>query len=66
MSLEVGKIYRLRFPGIAARVLPDPPDTLCWIEGERAYLIETLFLKHRWWVTAEGKPNNYRSPWLIP
>lgn len=66
MTLTVGKIYRLRFPGIAARVLPNPPGTTVTMDdGSSGYLIETLFTKDRWWVRGDGKPNNHRSPWLI-
>ena len=65
--MKAGEIYRLELPWIGwARVLPMPANvSKCEIEGEPAYLIETLFLKRRWWVTAKGKPNNHRSPWLV-
>jgi hypothetical protein len=65
MPLIVGRIYRLRFPGIAARVLPNPPGTSVTMDGEPCYLIETIFMKDRWWVRGDGKPNNHRSPWLV-
>jgi hypothetical protein len=45
--LVVGKIYRLRFPGIAARVIKPPSGV---VSPEFPYLVETLFLRARWWV----------------
>lgn len=66
MPLEIGRIYRLRFPGIAARVLPNPPGTYSVeARGKRGYLVESLFLKSRWWVDEDGVPNNHMSPHMI-
>lgn len=66
MPLEVGKVYRLRFPGIAARVLPNPPDTVVTMhDGTPGYLVESVILKSRWWVNDKGEPNNHVSPPLI-
>lgn len=66
MGLIIGKIYRLRFPGIAARVLPNPPKTTVTMhDGMPGYLVESLFCKSRWWVNEKGEPNNYRSPHMI-
>lgn len=63
--LEVGKIYRLRFPAFGwVRVLPNPPESYCYIAGEVGYLVETLFTKSQWWATADGKPNNHVSPYI--
>lgn len=63
--MMIGEIYRLKFPSFGwVRVLPNPPETCCWMDGKPAYLVETIFTKDRWWVTAEGRPNNHRSPWL--
>lgn len=59
--LEVGKIYRLRFPGVAARVLEYSPQKI----PSYPYLIESLILRSRWWADANGKPNNYKSPEII-
>lgn len=52
MSLVVGKIYRLRFPGFGwVRVLPNPPRTVVTMDdGSPGYLVETLFTKSRWWA----------------
>jgi hypothetical protein len=60
--LIVGKIYRLSFPGIAARVIKPPPGT-----GSKRfpYLVESLFLRSRWWVNELGEPDNISSPMLI-
>lgn len=66
MPLIVDKIYRLRFPGIAARVLPTPPRTVVTMsDGTPGYLVESIFLKSRWWVNEKGEPNNYRSPYMV-
>jgi hypothetical protein len=66
MPLEIGKLYRLRFPGIAARVLPNPPGTVVTMhDGARGYLVESLFLKSRWWVNEKGEPNNHCSPLMV-
>lgn len=66
MPLVVGKTYRLRFPGIAAKVLPNPPGMVVTMhDGTPGYLVESLFMKDRWWVNEHGEPNNYRSPLMI-
>ncbi len=60
--LLVGKIYRLKFPGIAARVIETP----CGVTpGKFPYLVESLFLRSRWWVNDLGEPDNIYSPLLI-
>lgn len=66
MTLQVGKVYRLKAPGFGwARVLHSPPDTVVTMDdGSPGYLVETLFTKNRWWSRGDGKPNNHRSPWL--
>jgi hypothetical protein len=60
--LIVGKIYRLRFPGIAARVIEPPPGVA---PPEFPYLVETLFLRARWWVNVLGEPQDFHSPLMI-
>lgn len=61
-SLTVGKVYRLTFPGIAARVI-EPPANVAG--GNYAYLVESLILRSRWWVNELGEPDNIYSPRLI-
>jgi hypothetical protein len=60
--LVVGKIYRLRFPGIAARVIEAPPGA-----GSRDYpfLVESVVLRSRWYVNALGQPDNINSPLMV-
>jgi hypothetical protein len=60
--LLVGKIYRLKFPGIAARVIEPPPGV---VSVKFPYLVESLFLRSRWWVNALGEPDNIYSPLMI-
>lgn len=62
-ELKVGKLYRLSFPGIAARVI-EPPASLTR-SGEYCYLVESLILRMRWWVNRHGEPDNIHSPNLI-
>jgi hypothetical protein len=61
-SLTIGKVYRLAFPGIAARVI-EPPANVAG--GNYAYLVESLVLRSRWWVNELGEPDNIYSPRLI-
>lgn len=61
-SLKTGKIYRLGFPGIAARVIEPPSNVQV---GKFPYLVESLILRSRWWVNARGEPDNIYSPHLI-
>ncbi len=61
-GLTVGKVYRLRFPGIAARVIEPPAE----IEPTAyPYLVESLILRARWWVNGRGEPDNIYSPHLV-
>ena len=62
-DLKIGKLYRLGFPGIAARVI-DPP-TGVERTSEYCYLVESLVLRSRWWVNRRGEPDNIHSPNLI-
>jgi hypothetical protein len=62
-ALKAGKIYRLTFPGIAARVI-EPPAGLPRSENY-PYLVESLFLRVRWWVNSLGEPDNIHSPPMI-
>jgi hypothetical protein len=58
--LEIGRFYRLKSPGVAARVLNKNGS-------ERyPYLIESLILRSRWHVNDLGEPNTINSPMLIP
>lgn len=59
--MEIGKVYRLAFPGIAARVIKPPPNVRV---GSYPYLVESLFLRSRWWVNERGEPDNIYSPHL--
>jgi len=60
--LIVGKLYRLQFPGIAARVIEPPPGVT---SIKYPYLVESLFLRSRWWVNELGEPDNFSSPTMI-
>jgi hypothetical protein len=59
-DLKVGKLYRLQFPGIAARVIERAERS-----SEYCYLVESLVLRMRWWVNRRGEPDNIYSPKLI-
>lgn len=61
-SLKMGKVYRLTFPGIAARVIEPPANVQT---GNYPYLIESIILRSRWWVNERGEPDNIYSPHLI-
>jgi hypothetical protein len=60
--LIVGRIYRLRYPGIAARVIESPPGGG---SQDYPYLVESLVLRSRWYVNARGEPDNINSPLLL-
>jgi hypothetical protein len=62
-DLKIGKLYRLCFPGIAARVI-EPPVSV-ERSSEYCYLVESLVLRSRWWVNRQGEPDNIYSPHLI-
>jgi hypothetical protein len=62
-DLKIGKLYRLGFPGIAARVI-DPP-TGVERSSEYCYLVESLVLRSRWWINRRGEPDNIYSPHVI-
>jgi hypothetical protein len=51
--LKFGQIYRLKFPGIAARVINAPHG-----QAPEGYsnLMESLFLRSRWYVNDRGEP----------
>jgi hypothetical protein len=61
-ALIVGKIYRLQFPGIAARVIEPPPGVA---SRKFPYLVESLFLRSRWWVNELGETDNISSPLVV-
>jgi hypothetical protein len=60
--LRVGKIYRLQFPGIAARVIGASSD-----RAPKGYpfLVESLFFRSRWYADRRGEPAYPDSPRLI-
>jgi hypothetical protein len=62
VMLGVGKIYRLKFPGIAARVIKPPAG---YAPPNFPYLVESLFLRSRWYVNARGEPAYADAPRLI-
>ena len=62
MGLTIGKVYWLRWPGVAARVIEPPPNAQV---GDFPYLVESLFLRCRWWVNEKGEPDNIYSPRLV-
>jgi hypothetical protein len=61
-ALVVGKIYRLQFPGIAARVIEPPPGAG---SPNYPYLVESLILRSRWYVNERGEPDNISSPLMV-
>jgi len=61
-ALIVGKVYRLRFPGIAARVIATPSGLG---SPNYPYLVESLLLRSRWYVNEFGEPDNIHSPRMI-
>jgi hypothetical protein len=60
--LIIGKIYRLKFPGIAARVIKAPQGMA---PPKFPFLVESLFLRARWYVNEHGEPDNIHSPKLV-
>jgi hypothetical protein len=60
--LIVGQIYRLKFPGIAARVIEAPSGRA---PTGYPFLIETLILRSRWYVNERGEPHTFKTPRLI-
>jgi hypothetical protein len=60
--LQIGKIYRLKFPGIAARVIKPPAGMA---PRGFPYLVESLILRSRWYVNDKGEPAYPDAPRLI-
>jgi len=60
--LKIGRIYRLEFPGIAARVIEPPAGHS---SAEFPFLVESLFVRSRWYVNELGEPDNVHSPRLV-
>ena len=60
--LSVGAIYRLEFPGIAARVIEPPAG---YAPSNFPHLVESLFLKSRWYVNGRGEPAYPDAPRLV-
>jgi hypothetical protein len=60
--LKIGKIYWLEFPGIAPRVIK-APDGLA--PSSHPNLIESLFLRSRWYVNDSGEPVYSDAPSVI-
>jgi hypothetical protein len=61
--LTTGKIYRLRLPGIAARVIEPPAGRA---SGSYPFLVESLFLRSRWYVNERGEPDYNAPPLIVP
>jgi hypothetical protein len=59
--LKVGQVYRLKFPGIAARVIEPPPGKA---PKDYPYLMESIFLRSRWYVNVRGEPAYPDAPRL--
>lgn len=56
--VEVGRWYRLQFPGTFAKVI-------CFDDRNTyPYLVQSLVTRARWWVDGLGRPNNYKTPRL--
>ncbi len=62
MALTIGKIYRLEFPGIAARVI-EPPKGMA--PAAYPFLVESLFIRSRWYVNEHGISDYGHAPPLI-
>jgi hypothetical protein len=62
LSVKVGRVYRLKFPGIAARLIEPPPGEA---PANYPFLMESLFLRSRWYVNARGEPLYPDSPRLV-
>jgi hypothetical protein len=60
--MKVGKIYRLKFPGIAARAI-EPLHGLA--PKNYPFLMESIFLRSRWYVNARGEPLYPDAPRLV-
>jgi hypothetical protein len=60
--LRIGRVYRLKFPGIAARVIKPPVGHGT---ANFPFLVESLFLRSRWYVNERGEPDNINSPLMI-
>jgi hypothetical protein len=60
--LQVGRIYWLRFPGIAARVIEAPAGLAT---STHTNLVEGLVLRARWYVNDQGEPTHSHCPQLI-
>jgi hypothetical protein len=61
-KLKIGRLYRLEFPGVAARVIEPPADHH---SAKFPFLVESLFLRSRWYVNELGEPDNVHSPRLV-
>ncbi len=61
-KLKIGRTYRLELPGIAARVI-EAPAGHC--SAKFPFLVESLFIRSRWYVNELGEPDNVHSPKLV-
>ena len=61
-KLQIGKIYRLEFPGVAARVIQPPAGHS---SAKFPFLVESVVLRCRWYVNELGEPDNVYSPRLV-
>jgi hypothetical protein len=60
--LRIGRLYRLRFPGVAARVIEPPAESA---PEHFPYLIESVFLKSRWYANRRGEPQYPDAPQIV-
>lgn len=56
------KDLQAQIPGIAARVIKSPPGQA---PSSFPYLVESLFLKSRWYVNANGEPAYPDAPQVM-
>jgi hypothetical protein len=62
MPVIVGDIYRLKFPGIAARVI-EPPQAGCMAPEGYPILVESLLCRVRWYTNEHGEDSH--SPQVL-
>jgi hypothetical protein len=60
--LQIGKIYWTKFPGVAARVIRAPTGLA---PSSHPNLVQSLFLRSRWYVNDRGEPTHSHCPQLI-
>ena len=60
--LQIGKIYWTKFPGVAAQVISAPAGLA---PSSHPNLVQSLFLRSRWYVNDRGEPTHAHCPRLI-